>query len=144
MGRAGLVQSCAFLRHTGSTGGPAGDLRLDPTTGRFTVRRSVPVRAEIESVQEGRTSGTLAGVVLKSTSDVTVKLPHVTVPGIPVSTSRNCATRTPASIPLESKPGSDPLAGGTPAGTYTMPALKGRGRDPMLLQSAIIAVERCT
>ncbi|MFJ6673064.1 fibronectin type III domain-containing protein [Actinosynnema sp. NPDC091369] len=110
-----------------STGAFQADLTLNPTTGQFRVFGFVPVKARIEFVQAAKTTGTLAGGVLKSTSSVTVKLPHVSVLGIPVSTSADCRTRTPASIPLESRPGFDPLAGGTATGVYTLPALTGCG-----------------
>ncbi|GAB2976906.1 fibronectin type III domain-containing protein [Saccharothrix stipae] len=110
-----------------STGAFQADLTLDPTVGRFKAFGFVPVQAKIRFVQAAKTTGALAGGVLKSTSSVTVKLPHVTVLGIPVSTSPDCRTKTPASIPLESKPGFDPLRGGTLTGTYTLPALTGCG-----------------
>ncbi|MCC8250232.1 fibronectin type III domain-containing protein [Saccharothrix luteola] len=110
-----------------STGAFDADLTLDPTTGRFKAFGFVPVKAKIQFAQAAKTTGTLAAGVLKSTSSVTVKLPHVTVLGIPVSTSPDCRTKTPASIPLESKPGFDPLAGGTVAGSYTLPELTGCG-----------------
>lgn len=110
-----------------STGAFEADLTLNPTSGQFRVLGFVPVKAKIEFVQAAKTTGTLAGGVLKSTSSVTVKLPHVSVLGIPVSTSPDCRTKTPASIPLESKPGFDPLAGGTVAGSYTLPELTGCG-----------------
>ncbi|QFZ24158.1 hypothetical protein EKG83_10940 [Saccharothrix syringae] len=103
------------------------DLVLDPTSGRFKAFGFVPVRANIEFVQAGKTTGTLANGALKATANVTVKLPRVTVLGIPVSTSPNCRTKTPAQIPLDSRPGFDPLAGGTLTGTYTLPALTGCG-----------------
>ncbi|MCE6996603.1 fibronectin type III domain-containing protein [Saccharothrix sp. S26] len=110
-----------------STGAFEADLTLNPTSGHFKAFGFVPVKAKIQFVPAAKTTGTLAGGVLKSTSSVTVKLPHVTVLGIPVSSSPDCRTRTPASIPLESRPGFDPLAGGTLAGVYTLPALTGCG-----------------
>ncbi|TQM79707.1 chitodextrinase [Saccharothrix saharensis] len=110
-----------------ATGAFEADLTLNPTSGQFRVFGFVPVKAKIEFVQAAKTTGTLAGGVLRSTSSVTVKLPHVSVLGIPVSTSPDCRTRTPASIPLASEPGFDPLAGGTATGVYTLPALTGCG-----------------
>ncbi|NUT94322.1 MAG: hypothetical protein HOY78_20100, partial [Saccharothrix sp.] len=92
-----------------ATGKFEADLVLNPTTGQFKIFGFVPVTAKIEFVQAGKTVGTLSGGVLSSTSSVTVKLPRVSVMGIPVSTSPNCQTKTPASIPLQSKPGFDPL-----------------------------------
>ncbi|KOX24796.1 fibronectin [Saccharothrix sp. NRRL B-16348] len=110
-----------------STGAFDADLTLDPTSGRFRAFGFVPVKARIEFAQAARTTGTVAAGKLTSTSSVTVKLPHITVLGIPVSTSPDCRTRTPASIPLASKPGFDPLAGGTLTGVYTLPPLTGCG-----------------
>ncbi|PSL53629.1 chitodextrinase [Saccharothrix carnea] len=119
-----------------ATGAFDADLTLDPTSGRFRAFGFVPVKAKIQFVQAAKTTGTLAGGVLKSTSSVTVKLPHITVLGIPISTSPDCRTKTPASIPLESKPGFDPLAGGTLVGTYTLPALTGCGPLTGLISGA--------
>ncbi|MER5268202.1 DUF6801 domain-containing protein [Actinosynnema sp. NPDC002837] len=110
-----------------STGAFDADLTLDPATGRFKAFGFVPVKAKLQFAQAAKTTGTLAAGVLRSTSSVTVKLPHVTVLGIPVSTGPDCRTKTPASIPLESGPGFDPLAGGVLAGVYTLPALTGCG-----------------
>ncbi|MEU4746445.1 fibronectin type III domain-containing protein, partial [Actinosynnema sp. NPDC023658] len=120
---AGSIQASVNL----STGAVEADLALNPTTGHFKAFGFLPVRAEMQFVQEGKTTGSLAGGVLRSTSKVTVKLPRITLLGIPISSSPNCRTQAPASIPLESKPGFDPLRGGTAAGTYTLPALTGCG-----------------
>ncbi|MFD7659008.1 DUF6801 domain-containing protein [Actinosynnema sp. NPDC059797] len=110
-----------------STGAFEADLTLNPTSGRFKAFGFVPVQAKVEFVQAGKTTGTLAAGSLKAMSNVTVKLPRVTVLGIPVSAGPNCRTKTPAQIPLGSAPGFDPLTGGTLAGTYTLPALTGCG-----------------
>ncbi|WP_236725122.1 fibronectin type III domain-containing protein [Amycolatopsis orientalis] len=103
------------------------DLTLNPTSAKFTLWGFVPVNAKIEFAPAGKTTGTLANGVLKSTSAVTVKLPRISVFGIPVSSSPTCQTKTPAQIPLQSKAGFDPLAGGKLSGTYTLPPLKGCG-----------------
>ncbi|GAA0252736.1 hypothetical protein GCM10010492_61620 [Saccharothrix mutabilis subsp. mutabilis] len=118
-----------------ATGKFDADLVLNPTTGNFKIFGFLPVTAKIQFVQAAKTTGTLSGGVLSSTSSVTVKLPRVTVMGIPVSTSPNCQTKTPASIPLQSKPGFDPLAGGTLAGTYTLPELQGCGQLNALISA---------
>jgi len=111
-----------------STGTFQGDLSLDPTQGRFRLFRFIPVTAKIQFVQAGKTTGKLSGdFVLTSTSQVTVKLPRVSVFGFPISSSPNCQTATPAEIPLTSKPGFNPNTGGTLTGSYTLPALKGCG-----------------
>ncbi|QWF82711.1 fibronectin type III domain-containing protein [Amycolatopsis sp. CA-230715] len=103
------------------------DLSLNPTSANFTLWGFVPVTAKIEFAPVGKTTGTLKDGVLKSTSSVTVKLPRITVFGIPVSSSPSCQTKTPAQIQLQSKPGFDPLAGGKLTGTYTLPPLQGCG-----------------
>ncbi|MFD9960824.1 fibronectin type III domain-containing protein [Amycolatopsis sp. NPDC058986] len=103
------------------------DLTLNPTSAHFTLWGFVPVNARIEFAPAGKTTGTLKDGVLKSTSSVTVKLPRITVFGFPVSANPSCQTKTPARIPLESKPGFDPLAGGKLTGSYTLPPLQGCG-----------------
>jgi chitodextrinase len=108
-----------------TTGAFEADLVLNPSSGRFKAFGFVPVQAKVEFVQAGKTTGTLTAGSLRATSAVTVKLPRVSVLGIPVSAGPNCRTRTPAQIPLESGPGFDPLAGGTLTGTYALPALTG-------------------
>jgi hypothetical protein len=103
------------------------DLTLEPTSADFTLWGFVPITAKVGFVPVGRTTGTLTGGVLKSASSVTVKLPRITVFGIPVSASPACQTKTPAQIRLQSKPGFDPSAGGTLTGTYSLPPLQGCG-----------------
>ncbi|WP_409494335.1 fibronectin type III domain-containing protein [Amycolatopsis sp. cmx-11-12] len=103
------------------------DLTLNPTSARFALWGFVPVAAKIEFAPVGKTTGTLANGVLKSTSAVTVKLPRISVFGFPVSASPACQTKTPAKIPLQSKAGFDPRAGGRLTGTYVLPPLQGCG-----------------
>ncbi|SFH42885.1 Fibronectin type III domain-containing protein [Amycolatopsis regifaucium] len=103
------------------------DLTLNPTSANFTLWGFVPVNAKVEFSPVGKTKGTLADGMLKSTSAVTVKLPRISVFGFPVSASPTCQTKTPAQIPLQSKAGFDPLAGGKLTGTYTLPPLQGCG-----------------
>ncbi|MGW5054240.1 fibronectin type III domain-containing protein [Actinokineospora sp. NPDC004072] len=110
-----------------ATGAFEADLGLNPTSGNFRIFGFIPVSAKIEFAQAGRTTGSLAGGVLKSTSKVIVKMPRVAVVGFPISTSPSCQTKSPATIPLQSKPNFDPLSGGTLTGTYTLPALQGCG-----------------
>jgi chitodextrinase len=122
------------------TGTFSGDISLDPTQGNFKIFGFIPASAKIEFVQVGKTTGALSSpdLVLTAKSNVTVKLPRVSVFGFPVSASPTCQTSTPAAIPLQSKPGFNPLAGGTLTGTYTLPALKGCGLLTPLI-SAITA-----
>ncbi|MFC5287376.1 fibronectin type III domain-containing protein [Actinokineospora guangxiensis] len=110
-----------------ATGGFTADLALNPTSGRFRVFGFIPASAKIQFVAVERTTGSLAGGVLTSTSTVTIKLPQVSILGFPIAQSPQCQTKDPATIPLRSKPNFDPLAGGTLTGTYTIPALRGCG-----------------
>ncbi|GGS12679.1 fibronectin type III domain-containing protein [Actinokineospora fastidiosa] len=118
-----------------ATGTFTADLALNPTSGNFRIFGFIPVSAKIEFAQADRTTGSLAGGVLKSTSKVTVKMPRITMMGFPISTSADCRTKTPATIPLQSKPNFDPLAGGTLTGTYTLPALQGCGSMNSLISA---------
>ena len=111
-----------------ATGTFNGDLTLAPTQGNFKLFGFIPVSAKIEFAQADKTVGTISpDFVLASKSHVTVKLPRVSVFGFPISTSPSCQTKTPAEIPLMSKPGFNPITGGTLTGVYTLPALKGCG-----------------
>ncbi|WP_063797840.1 DUF6801 domain-containing protein [Saccharothrix sp. NRRL B-16348] len=110
-----------------ATGNFTGDLVLPPTSGKFSLFGFVPVESKIEFAPEGKTTGTLTAGAVKSTSKVTIKLPSVTAFGIPISNDPNCRTTTPADIGLASAAGFDPLKGGKPAGTYTIPPLTGCG-----------------
>jgi chitodextrinase len=109
-----------------TTGTFSADLRLNPTTGRFTVLGFLPASANIEFVQAARTTGSLAGGVLTANSKSTIKLPRVKIFGFPIAGGPNCQTRTPADIPLRGA-NFDPIAGGAVSGTYTIPALTGCG-----------------
>ncbi|QFZ22203.1 hypothetical protein EKG83_36595 [Saccharothrix syringae] len=110
-----------------ATGAFTGDLVLPPTSGKFTVLGFLPVESKVEFAPVGKTTGTLSAGSVRSNSKVTIKLPSITVFGIPISSDAACGTSTPASIDLVSGPGFDPLTGGRLSGTYTIPALTGCG-----------------
>ncbi|GAA0234202.1 hypothetical protein GCM10010492_36340 [Saccharothrix mutabilis subsp. mutabilis] len=103
------------------------DLALNPTSGKFSLFGMVPVESKIEFASEGKTTGTLVSGAIKSNSKVTIKLPRITVYGIPISTEATCQTVTPSDINLASAPGFDPLKGGKLTGEYAISALKGCG-----------------
>ncbi|WP_309115912.1 DUF6801 domain-containing protein [Saccharothrix sp.] len=103
------------------------DLALNPTSGKFTLFGMVPVESKIEFVSEGKTTGTLVSGAIESNSKVTIKLPQITVYGIPISAEATCQTVTPSDINLASAPGFDPLKGGKLTGEYAISALKGCG-----------------
>ena len=111
------------------------DLALNPTSGSFKLFGFIPATAKIQFAPVGRTTGSIAGGVLKSTSKVTVKLPQVSLMGFPIAQSSTCQTKSPATIPLESKGSFDPLAGGALTGTYTLPALQGCGQLNSLISA---------
>ncbi|HET9143028.1 fibronectin type III domain-containing protein, partial [Actinophytocola sp.] len=105
-----------------TTGTFSADLRLNPTSGRFTVLGFLPATADIEFVQAARTTGSLTAGVLTANAKETIKLPRVKIFGFPIAGGPNCQTRTPAEIPLRGA-NFDPIAGGAVSGTYTIPAL---------------------
>ncbi|WP_130347558.1 fibronectin type III domain-containing protein, partial [Herbihabitans rhizosphaerae] len=113
--------------YTLATGAYEGDMVLNPTTGKFSLFGFLPTTAKIEFVQTSKTTGTLKDGVLKSSSNMIVKLPQVSVFGFPLSSSADCQTVTSTKIDLRSPAGFDPLKGGKLAGTYTLPPLKGCG-----------------
>ncbi|RLK60928.1 fibronectin type III domain-containing protein [Actinokineospora cianjurensis] len=120
-----------------TTGAVDAKLTLNPTTGRFRLWGLLPVTAQVRFEQVGSTTGTLSGGALTTTSTVIVKLPRVSVLGFPISANPGCQTKSPAVIPLASKPGFDPIRGGKLAGTYTLPALQGCGPLTPLLSGLI-------
>ncbi|ONI84058.1 hypothetical protein ALI144C_15200 [Actinosynnema sp. ALI-1.44] len=103
------------------------DLTLDPTTGDFKVLGFLPVTAKVAFEQAAKTTGSLTGGVLTSSSKVQVKLPQVSVFGFPISNSPDCQTVSPSDINLKSGPNFDPLAGGKLTGEYTLAKLQGCG-----------------
>ncbi|ALG11883.1 hypothetical protein AOZ06_37930 [Kibdelosporangium phytohabitans] len=103
------------------------DLTLNPTTGDFKVLGFLPVTAKVAFEQAAKTTGSLTGGVLTSSSKVQVKLPQVSVFGFPISNSPDCGTVSPSDINLKSGPNFDPLAGGKLTGEYALAALKGCG-----------------
>ncbi|MGI8332984.1 DUF6801 domain-containing protein [Actinomadura scrupuli] len=104
------------------------DLALAPTKGTFKLLGFVPATADIAFGPVGRTTGTLTGGVLTSHSKMSVRLPSVTVFGLPVGGGAGCQTATPSDVTLTSTGKVfDPLDGGPIAGTYTLPALQNCG-----------------
>ncbi|MDG4863660.1 hypothetical protein P8605_36510, partial [Streptomyces sp. T-3] len=104
------------------------DLTLNPTKGNFTIMGFLPVTTDIAFEQTGETTGTLdtAGV-LKSHSEMFVKLTSVNMFGIPIGGGENCKTVEPAKIDLASEGRFQPYKGGKLKGTYTLPGLKDCG-----------------
>ncbi|GAA2964768.1 fibronectin type III domain-containing protein [Actinokineospora diospyrosa] len=120
-----------------TTGAVDAKLTLNPTTGRFRLWGLLPVTAQVRFEQVGSTTGTLSAGALSTTSNVIVKLPKVSLLGFPINANPGCQTKTPAQIPLKSKPGFDPIQGGKLSGTYTLPALQGCGPLTPLLSGLV-------
>ncbi|MCT2592412.1 hypothetical protein LHJ74_21310 [Streptomyces sp. N2-109] len=100
------------------------DLTLDPSSGDFTVLGFLPATASVEFEQDGITTGTLnAAGDLKTSSKMYVKLPKVSILGLPVGGGQECKTAETASIELASEGRFNPLSGGKVKGEYTLPEL---------------------
>jgi hypothetical protein len=111
-----------------ATGAFTADLALNPTSGSFKILGFLPSTADVAFAQQGKTTGTLANGVLTSNSKTIVKLTTVKIFGLGIAGGETCQTKEPADITLKSTDEFfNPLAGGTIAGTYTLPALKDCG-----------------
>ncbi|MBO2455893.1 hypothetical protein J4573_53080 [Actinomadura barringtoniae] len=111
-----------------SPGEVQADLALKPATAELSLLGFLPAKADVVLSPVGKTTGTLAGGVLTSTSKVLIKLPSVSVFGIQVGGGDSCQTSQPAEITLKStQPGFDPAKGGPIAGTYALSALENCG-----------------
>ncbi|MFF1379721.1 DUF6801 domain-containing protein [Streptomyces sp. NPDC058308] len=104
------------------------DLRLEPTTARFTLLGFLPTTADVAFEQTARTTGAVdtAGS-LTSHSETHVKLTGVRAFGLPIGGGPNCTTVEPARIDLVGEGRFEPYKGGKLKGTYTLPALTGCG-----------------
>ncbi|GAB3280495.1 hypothetical protein GCM10027589_07470 [Actinocorallia lasiicapitis] len=102
------------------------DLTLDKTTGNFSLFGFIPATAEVSYVQQGQTTGTLAGANLTTNSKMLVKIPTVKVFGFEVAGGPTCQTKTPIDVTLKSTD-FKAATGGTLSGSYTLPAIDGCG-----------------
>jgi hypothetical protein len=118
------------------TGGKlAGDLKLNPSAGKFSLFGFLPGTVDVAYAPQGKTTGTLSGTTLKTKTSTVVKLTSIKVFGFEIG-SPTCQTTAPAEIPLQSS--NFGANGGDLKGTYTLPALKGCGfLNPLI--SAIAA-----
>lgn len=104
------------------------DLKLNPTTAKLTTLGFLPIVAKVAFVSTAPTTGTLQGGVLSSNSKVRIKLPQVTLFGVPLAGGASCQTKTASNIALKSTGAFfDPLAGGNLAGTFAISDLTGCG-----------------
>jgi hypothetical protein len=111
-----------------TTGAFTGDLTLPPTTVNFNLFGFLPGTASIKLIPSGAVTGTFGAGIIHATSKETVDLTSVTLFGFPIlPPGSNCATTSPATIPLVSNAGFNPSVGGTLTGTYTLPTFAGCG-----------------
>jgi hypothetical protein len=105
------------------TGKYTADLALDPTTAKFTMLGFLPVTTKIAFQPDGQTTGAVANGALDATSPLTIKMPEISVFGLPVSRSDSCRTSKPSVVKMTSGPGFDVLKGGPLSGGYTLAPL---------------------
>ncbi|MFG2003295.1 DUF6801 domain-containing protein [Spirillospora sp. NPDC048911] len=99
----------------GATGAINGDLFLGKTSGQMNILGFLPVTAEVDFEQIGKTVGTYAGGEIATTSTMNIKMPNFLVFGaIPIGGGANCKTSEPSVIKLTSPAGQffNPKAGG--------------------------------
>jgi len=109
------------------TGKYTADLALDPTTARFSMFGFIPVTTRIAFQPEGKTTGAVTNGALDATSKLTIKMPRISVFGLPISRSKACGASKPSVVRMTSGPGFDVLKGGTLSGGYAIAPLTGCG-----------------
>ncbi|MFC0438643.1 DUF6801 domain-containing protein [Kutzneria buriramensis] len=103
------------------------DLALDPTSARFTLFGFLPITTRIAFQPVGQTTGSVSGGALDATSKLTIKMPRISLFGLPISQSPNCGTSRPSMVKMTSGPGFDVLKGGALSGGYAIAPLTGCG-----------------
>ncbi|MFI9380517.1 DUF6801 domain-containing protein [Kutzneria sp. NPDC052558] len=109
------------------TGKYDADLALAPTTATFAMFGFLPVTTRIAFQPEGKTTGAVTNGALDATSRLTVKMPRISVFGLPISRSKSCGASKPSVVKMVSGPGFDVLKGGTLSGSYALAPLTGCG-----------------
>lgn len=129
-----LVQGYLTLRGEidADLGLPSGnftaDLGLNQTKGNLMALGLLPVAATVQIVPTEKVTGTLKGGVLRANAKVRIKLPYVTLFGIPVGGGANCQAKNISGINLKStQPFFYALEGGPIAGTFSISELVGCG-----------------
>lgn len=111
-----------------------GTLTLPPATGSFKELGLVPVTATTQMIQDGPATGTVdfSTNTVTTTATDTIQLTSLKVAGLPIPVGPSCET-SPATITVSSQPGFNVLAGGTLAGTYTIPPFAHCGLATLLI-----------
>lgn len=121
------------------TSAVSASLSLPAATGSFNELGFIPVTATTQFVQDGAATGTadLTTNKVTVTSRTTLRITKLWVAGLPIPVGRDCQTRTPASITVTSQSGFKVLAGGSLAGTYTIPRFSHCGLATPLINLTI-------
>ena len=109
------------------TGVVEGDLTFKPTTGRLIASGFLPVTAKIAFVPSGKTTGTLDGLALQTSTKVRVKVLDAKLFGaIPLVAGNNCQSRQLTELKLASAEFALET-GGQLKGTFAISDLNGCG-----------------
>jgi hypothetical protein len=112
---------------TRATGQFTGDLAINPATAKLTALGFLPVTAQVQIAPTAPVTGSIVSSALKANALVRIKLPSISVLGIPLAGGTNCQASQISSISLTSTGAFDPAAGGTIAGTFAISNLSGCG-----------------
>ena len=102
-------------------------LSLDPSQGQLLALGFLPVTARVQFVPLMPATGQLTGSGLTASTTVRIKVPSVTLLGLPLAGGANCQAKNPSAIALRSQGGFSLAAGGTLAGTFSISNLTGCG-----------------
>ncbi|MGH3679639.1 MAG: DUF6801 domain-containing protein, partial [Natronosporangium sp.] len=108
-----------------------GDLKLDDTTGKFSVY-GMTAESDIKFVQTRKTTGTYDGSKLTSSSEMYIYLTEVRSNGFPLGGGPDCRTVTPVPINMEGD-GFDPFTGGKISGVYDLPEFENCGQNTAMI-----------
>lgn len=124
----GTVPLTGSAQLTGSldAGSVSMALTLPPSTADLVVLGLFPVRAKVAFVPTGAAVGTLAPGALKLRLKARLKLPYISMMGIPLAVVSSCQTRSASTIDLQATEFTD-AAGGTLVGAFTISDLVGCG-----------------
>ncbi|WP_246258028.1 hypothetical protein [Amycolatopsis anabasis] len=112
---------------TTKTGGGdvVGTLNLPPAHAEFTVAGLIPVKAKVTVIPTGPATGEIKQGVLTSHAEAYMQLSDIWVGGIfPIPVGDECRTEQPIALDLKSEGSFTVFAGGTVAGTFTIPDFK--------------------
>ncbi len=117
----------ASFNFTLSTGVTTAKLTLANATARLQAARLLPVTADLQFTEIGRSTGALKDNTLSLETKQSIRIKNAKVFGINL-VSGTCVTSAPATMPLKSPSGKfNALSGGTLSGLFTIPSFKNCG-----------------